>query len=120
MRRGQTLRAASLGWKRKMLEIDSMTRNLTPSAVHKLKYETFCENPRQELQRICDFLGAEFSEKMLARPTTDVHHIGGSPSKFDESLTKIVMDRSHENRFSSAELAEMSRIVGSIARKWGY
>jgi hypothetical protein len=120
MKRGQSLRSAALGWKRKMIEIDGMTRDLPPQAVHRLSYEGFCENPRRELQRICDFLQVDFSETMLSRPTSDIHHIGGSPSKFDASLTGIVKDRSHENRFDAAELGRLNRLVGSIASKWGY
>ena len=120
MKRGQSLRAAAIGWKRKMLEIESMTRDLPPGIVHRLKYENFCENPRRELQRLCDFLGVDFSESMLTRPRRDVHHIGGSPSKFDASLTTITMDRSHEDRYNAAQLGRLSRIVGSIAGTWGY
>lgn len=120
MKRGQSLRSAALGWKRKMLEIDALTRGLPTGVVHRLKYEDFCQNPRGELQRICNFLGTEFSASMLARPTTDVHHIGGSPSKFDASLTSIVLDRSHENRYDATQLSEMRRLVGGIAGKWGY
>jgi hypothetical protein len=120
MKRGQTLKAAALGWKRKMKEIDALTCDLPSTAVFRLKYESLCENPRRELERVCDFLGVEFSEQMLSRPTTDVHHIGGSPSKFDTSLTSIVLDRSYENRFSAAELDQIRRIVGATAAKWGY
>lgn len=120
MKRGQTLRAAALGWKRKMHEIDVLTRDLPPDGVFVLRYEALCESPRRELERICAFLGLEFSEAMLSRPTTDVHHIGGSPSKFDRSLTNIVLDRSYENRFSGAELDRIRRLVGPAAAKWGY
>ncbi len=120
MKRGQSLHMAALGWKRKMLEIESMTRGLPPGIVHRLKYEDFCENPRRELQHLCSFLGVDFSESMLERPRTDVHHIGGSPSKFDALLTTIKMDRSHEDRFDEAELGRLGRLVGAIAGKWGY
>jgi hypothetical protein len=120
MKRGQSLKAAALGWKRKMREIDALTCDLPSTAVHLLKYESLCESPRRELERVCDFLGVEFSEKMLSRPTTDVHHIGGSPSKFDTSLTRIILDRSYENQFSMAELDSIYRIAGATAGKWGY
>jgi hypothetical protein len=120
MKRGQSLKAAALGWKRKMREIGALTGDLPSTTVHLLKYEALCENPRRELERVCEFLGVEFSENMLSRPTTDVHHIGGSPSKFDRSLTRIVLDRSYENRFSKDEVDHIQRIVGATAGKWGY
>jgi hypothetical protein len=120
MKRGQSLRAAARGWGRKMREIDAMTRDLPSGVVYRLKYESLCDDPGRELRAICDFLGVEFQEGMLSRPRAGVHHIGGSPSKFDESMSAIVLDRSHEDRFTEAELAQLSRLVGDIATKWGY
>ena len=120
MKRGQSLKAAALGWNRKMKEIGALTCDLPSTAVHLLKYEAFCESPQLELERVCEFLGVEFAETMLSRPTTDVHHIGGSPSKFDLSLTRIVLDRSYENQFGTADLEFINRIAGATAAKWGY
>ena len=119
MKRGKPMRAAALGWKRKMVEIDVLTRDLG-AEVCLLRYEAFCEDPRRELERVCRFLGVDFADSMLSRPTIDVHHIGGSPSKFDSSLTRIVLDRSYEDRFGEAELEFMRRTVGTTAGKWGY
>lgn len=120
MKRGQTLEAAALGWKRKMREIDSMTRDLPSKSVCRLKYESFCENPRAELHRVCEFMGVQFSDEMLSRPKSGIHHIGGSPSKFDASLTSIALDRSYENQLSQDECDQLHRIVGADAGKWGY
>jgi hypothetical protein len=103
-----------------MREIDAMTRKLPSGVVYRLKYETFCDDPRRELRGICDFLGVEFQDGMLSRPRTGMHHIGGSPSKFDASMSAIVLDRSHEDRFTEAELAHLRRLVGDVATKWGY
>jgi hypothetical protein len=120
MKRGQTLKAAARGWKRKMAEIDVLTRDLPQTVVHWVTYEAFCESPRRELARVCEFLGIDFAEQMLSRPTTDVHHIGGSPSKFDMALTGITLDRSYENQLSRNQLEHVRRIVGATAAKWGY
>jgi hypothetical protein len=120
MKRGVSLEAAAVGWRKKMREIDAATLDLTANSVHVLRYESLCEDPRRELNRLCAFLDIEFSDAMLQRPTNDVHHIGGSPSKFDASKTSIVLDRSYEKRFKHAELNRMRRLIGSTAEKWGY
>lgn len=103
-----------------MREIEAMTSDLPVNGIHVMKYETLCEFPQRELERICAFLGVEFSDKMLSRPMAGVHHIGGSPSKFDRSRTNIILDRSYESRFNAAELADIRSIVGPTAGKWGY
>jgi hypothetical protein len=35
-------------------------------------------------------------------------------------MSAIMLDRSHEDRFTEAELAQLSRLVGDIATKWEY
>jgi hypothetical protein len=121
MKRGQTLVAAAHGWRNKMRQIDALTRDLPASRIHIVKYESLCENPRLELARLCGFLGIDFSEAMLRRPPLGtVHHIGGSPSKFDASRANIALDRSHVGAFSDEEQDRMRRLVGSEAARWSY
>ena len=57
---------------------------------------------------------------MLERPTQDVHHIGGSPSKFDAARTRIQMDRTFVDRFKGEELERLGSLVGDEATRWGY
>jgi hypothetical protein len=104
-----------------MEQIDALTRDLPGDRVHRLKYESLCESPSVELSRLCQFLGLAFSETMLRRPSTgNAHHIGGSPSKFDESRAAITLDRSHEGAFASGQLTQMRRLVGNVADRWSY
>ena len=120
MKRGQSMRSAAAGWRRKMLQIESLTRGLPASHVFRLTYESLCMNPRHELERVCKFLGIEFKEAMLQPTTANLHHIGGSPSKFDPTRMKISIDRSHEDKFDSDTLRLMRQLVGEIADQWGY
>lgn len=120
MRRGEAMESAAAGWNRAMQQIEALTGDLPSTSLLKLKYEALCERPEAELRRICGFLGLEFSERMLERPMTAVHHIGGSPSKFDAGRTAIALDRSHEGAFDEAALDRMRPIVALSARSWGY
>jgi hypothetical protein len=120
MKRGQSLRVAALGWRRKLQQIRALTMDIPVDCVFSLKYEALCSNPRDELGRLCDFLGISFTESMLHRPTATMHHIGGSPSKFDPSRAEIALDRSFENQFSQAALEHMRELVGDVAVEWGY
>lgn len=120
MRRGESLESAAAGWNRAMNQIEDLTGDLPSSAVLRLKYEALCESPDRELRRICDFLGLTFSRRMGKRPTGDVHHIGGSPSKFDSNRIAINLDRSHERVFKPEALESMRRIVTASAERWSY
>lgn len=120
MKRGAKFDVAALGWRRKMHQIDVLTRDLSQHTVHHVRYEDLCANPRAQLISICQFLDVEFTEAMLQRPMSDVHHIGGSPSKLDPNRSRIEMDRSYVNRFQGEELARLQSLVGNEAGRWGY
>ena len=120
IKHGNNLEAAALGWRSKMRQIEALTRDVPATRKFQLRYESLCENPEEELKRLCDFIGVEFSSSMLQRPTDNVHHIGGSPSKFDPRRTRIAIDTSAKGAFQSAELEKMRRLVGPMAVRWGY
>ncbi len=120
MKRGESLRSAALGWRQKMLQISALTHDLPAERVFQLKYESFCANPQKELCRICTFLGIEFVERMLYRAITDLHHIGGSPSKFDPSRANISLDQSYEGQFTPEALTLIRSLVGKVPEQWGY
>lgn len=120
MKRGHSLESAALGWRRKMEQIDALTKDLPAKDVYRLTFESFCENPRSELMKLCSFLDVEFSDAMLQRPTGNTHHIGGSPSKFIASQIDISLDKSYENSFSGEALDRLRKVIGDVAGKWGY
>jgi hypothetical protein len=120
MKRGMRLEPAALGWRRKMRQIEALTGDLPPTHVRILKYEDFCRQPARELAGLCEFIGIEFEEGMLRRQAARTHHIGGSPSKFDESRREISLDESAAGHFSDAQVADMRAIIGDVAERWGY
>jgi len=44
----------------------SFQKKLAPSRYLTVQYETLVKNPKDELQRICDFIGVSYSENMLS------------------------------------------------------
>jgi hypothetical protein len=120
MKRGESLEGAALGWRRKMDQIQAMTKDLPRNRYCRVKYEALCNNPEEELRVLCSFLGIDFAPVMLARPTDNIHHIGGSPSKFDPSKRAISLDTRYQDAFSAAELAMMRKLVGSSSKSWDY
>jgi len=120
IKRGRTLEEAASGWRRSMIQIERLTADLPPGRRIRVRYEDLCGQPATELARICGFLGIEYSPVMLHRQSEGLHHLGGSPSKFDPTKATIVMDRRHEGAFAPEELKTMRRLVGDVAASWGY
>jgi hypothetical protein len=120
MKRGQALVPAASGWRLRMEQIRALTCDLPAGNVYSLSYEALCEAPARELSKLCGFLGVEFSNSMVHRPTNDVHHIGGSPSKFDPGRSNIEVDNSFADHFSHNDLHVMKDVVGEEAGRWGY
>lgn len=120
MKRGLSFEAAAVGWRRRMEEIEALTADLPPGVHYKLKYEELCQDPVRKLGEVCEFLGVRFVPAMLERPRLNVHHIGGSPSKFDDSKARIALDRSFERHFQPQQVTELRRLIGPVAGRWGY
>lgn len=120
MKRGEPLQNAALGWRRKMEQIELLTSDVTDDRCYRLKYEDLCADPTEALAALCAFLDINFETKMLSRPTEGVHHVGGSPSKFDPSKRAISLDTNYKNVFDRESLARMEELVGSVANSWGY
>jgi hypothetical protein len=120
MQRGRSLEEAALGWRRKMEQIEELTRGVPEDRCYRLKYENLCTNPSGQLAALCKFLNIKFDEKMLTRPIKDVHHIGGSPSKFDPSKRAISLDNRYADAFDSSALERMRHLVGRVADTWCY
>ena len=120
MKRGHSMESAAIGWRNKMRRIAALTDDLPANRVYRLTYERLCEDPVPELGRLCRFLDLGFSATMLQRPSEGVHHIGGSPSKFDPSRGQIKLDSAYLSAFTTPQLARLARLVGDVARTWGY
>jgi hypothetical protein len=120
MKRGESLESAALGWRKRMQQIDALTSDIGVESRHILRYESLCQEPREELARLSRFLGLDFVEMMLRRPAGSTHHIGGSPSKFDASRGEISLDRSYERHFTTEDLEKLRALVGKVATRWGY
>ena len=120
MNRGKTIETAAVGWKQKTLQMEELTGDVPQGKIHRLKYEDFCNEPKTQIQKLCAFLDLEFSNDMLLRPSAGLHHLGGSPSKFDKSKSEIRLDQRYLEAFSKSELQYLERIVGDSARIWGY
>jgi hypothetical protein len=120
MKRNRTLVSAARGWVNTIRKMERLASEMPEDLVHRLRYEDLCAAPHQEIERLCQFLSIDFRESMLVRSTDNLHHLGGSPSKFQKDRQQIRKDKSADDSFSEAQLAEIKSIVGDVPALWGY
>jgi hypothetical protein len=120
MKRGADLEQSAVGWVRRMRQMDQIRRLVPKSRVTVVKYEDLCTDPEHVMGKLCSFVGVDFSPRVLRRSPSEMHHIGGSPSKFNEDKQEIRLDDRYCTAFSPAEVARMRDIAADEARSWGY
>ena len=120
MKRGRELVSSIRGWAARMNRMNQMVDGIPAKKIIRVKYEDLCANPKRELERICNWLEIEFAVEMMTRPSASMHHLGGSPSKFDPSKKAIEIDQTYLTAFTDEQLRTMKEIAGSTATEWGY
>jgi len=120
MKRGRPLEASAANWVKTMRGMSELGASMPDDRVHRVRYEDLCTDPAGELQKICAYLSLPFTENMLIRPDADIHHIGGSPSKFQTGRREIKQDREFDAAFTATELQSLKKIVGDAGKDWGY
>ncbi len=119
-KRGIAKTKAAYHWKWCMRQMEVFSKALSDSQVCRVRYEDLCNNTAEEMHRICDFLDLPFEDTILTRNTQNVHHLGGSPSKYAGTESKIHIDESYKNKFTGAEISKLFKIVEKEAKVWGY
>jgi hypothetical protein len=84
-------------------------------------YEQLCENPGQEMQRICQFIGVPFEPNCIELIKTDRHNVCGNPMRFETAETKIKLDEKWKTALSGQDHAVFQKsIPGLINKLLGY
>ncbi len=87
---------------------------LGPDRFHAVSYRELTEAPEATLQRLCDFLGIEFTQEMLAFHDSDEARNTAAASSLWENVTRPVIATNHD-KFRDELADEEVRIVESVA-----
>jgi hypothetical protein len=120
MKRNMSLSKAIRTWSRRIRQMDEMANLLPESDVLRVTYEDLCLSTETVMRNLCSFIGIEFTPDMLVRDSGSLHHLGGSPSKFDSSRKQVAIDTSYLEAFSPEQLEFMRSVAGRAAQRWGY
>ena len=120
MKRGRSLRAATVSWATKARQISALAAKATPSGVLTLDYESLCIDTEREIARVTAFLNVESHGSLTSRPSAGVHDIGGSSSKFEAQRRAIRIDEDYLRHLTASELSQIESSVGALAVALGY
>jgi hypothetical protein len=114
------MKAAVTKWRRGVERIEEMVRDIAPDEVFRLTYEDMCRDPAGTVRRVWEFLDLSDFTIPLTRTIKGMHHISGSPSKFDPNRQEIRHDDSFVDAFDAAQLRYLKAMAQPYALKWGY
>jgi hypothetical protein len=120
VKRGIPMLKAALQWKWTVKQMEYYSKKMSNCRFLRIRYEDICTNTEYEMRRVCKFLNIEFQENMLKRNVEGLHHLGGSPSKYNSGNYSIKLDDSYVDKFTKKQRERLYRIVKKEADLWGY
>lgn len=84
-----------------------------------VRYEDLVENTTAALERLCHFLGIDFTESMLDFRTAVHHNVNGNDMKF-ASASELKLDVAWKSQLKADDLAYFERQAGVLNREFGY
>ena len=119
-REGTPIATAAKDWKRSNEKVSLVLRTIPASKRFFLRYEDLCDSPQEQLKRVCQFIGIDYSEKMLqlGENIPQPHSIPGNPM-LHKKLTHITKDERWRSELTSDQLAEFERVAGNLNQRLG-
>jgi Sulfotransferase family len=118
-KRNRTVEAAARHWERVNSRIVQLLTGVRRDTWMHLRYEDLCRDLPTVCEQLCAFLGLEFEPAMLDLTRADQHTIGGNKIRF-KPLGRITEDRAWTQHLSAADIDQIDRISGPLARSLGY
>jgi len=111
---------AAVGWLMGNLCANGLLRTIRRSMQLHIRYEDLCADPNSVLRRVCEFVGIEFEETMIAFRDYPHHDISGNTRLLQSSETEILNRETWRHELSKWETRIFSIIGGILNRRLGY
>ncbi len=120
-RKNTSVARATIDWKKANEVTLKNHRRLPDNHLLRVRYENMCDNPAQEIEKICRFLGVGYRDVDLTR-LHEIHFIGGSSTirNTDFQNFSINKDESWKKELSEHDKAAFNRIAGRLNDLYGY
>jgi hypothetical protein len=118
LKRNKKFRNVIRNWYRNEKRINNLEKKLPYEAYLNVCYERLCEFPQEELNRICNFLGIDYDKNMESLSSTDKHHIGGTPNKFNFDKNFISLDKEYEGKLTKLQMSKIAKKEKNIQNRY--
>lgn len=112
---------AARRWKAFHDEYENFKQVVNPDDLYELKYEDLLDRPEEIAREICDFVGEEYSDEMLAFHKSTISYKTDKGN--DKNLTKPLM-KSNKEKWKQALSEDEKRIFEAVAseelERYGY
>lgn len=106
-----SIETAAMEWGENVRRMDLFSKRIPKNHKLKIFYEDICTNPKHTLMKICDFLELPYEPGLEILNKKGIHHIGGSPSKFNIAQTTIQMDERYKSGLTHSQKALIYKII---------
>lgn len=118
-RTGQSIEAASNAWVQANKNIDRMLRSLPEEAVLMVRYEDFCDQPVEWMNRIFDHVGVARMSSVRIPDLGEHHAIPGNPILLQQ-VGDVTKDDRWRTELTSRDLDAYAKVAGAYAHGKGY
>ncbi len=119
LKKNRELDFAIKGWVKTLNLLKLLTSSLSPDRYLTVHYETFCSDTHNELVRICEFLGLEYTDRLLDFRGLERHNIDGNRMRYADT-PDIRLDEKWKRELLPHQLRRFNKMAGKLNRKWGY
>lgn len=117
-RAGDSSRKATKNWILENLKISLVKKIIRKNNQLTIRYEDICANPKQEIQKIFQFLGVSNEDHFLSKE--DRHNVCGSPHRFDWGNVEVSLDERWKSDLGSEDKKTFNKFGGWLNRIYGY
>lgn len=118
-----SMQEAASSWKRNNIFSFLTHIGISKKSILRVKYESICLHPFDEIEKICKFIGIPFSKEslqLLFENSMDHHNLGGSSTIRRNKLSRLELDEKWRNDLDEDQKKEFENIAGKFNRKYGY
>lgn len=101
-------------WRQNTVQMKLFSRQIPRQNKITIRYEDICKETEATMRRLCDFLEIGYDPALSGLKKENLHHIGGSPSKFKTGQTRIRYDDRYKRELTREQQQTIARIVGNV------
>ena len=116
------LYAAAGVWRDFVRSVSDSAKKLDPESYFVVRYEELCAEPEPVLEKLCEFLGEDFSPAMLAHHETASTKQWADTPVHAKTARPITTDfvEMYKHRLPKADVGVIESLIGETLREFGY